>query len=263
MDMPDLHIICGWAAQPEVKANVCPWLLCLLPLIQIWFLLAPKTHAAQVLYLNPRSSKQPFTNQWLTSWRTVYSQVFCPTRLPGRLPFSWNPTSCLPGQTENPAGLCSSVQGPGLDTPALKSSVGVAVWMEELVLGQAAPYWNDLKLVLTSRRRLGTCPQLNMMDELQLLSLQHNGITKIQHLSHLHNLVFLNLSDNNISEMTGLEALGSLRVLMLGQNRWVRPGRLPTAEHKTQHQFILVASPEVWLSSFRMDVTNTENCPSQ
>lgn len=130
---------------------------------------------------------------------------------------------CLVGQRRL-AGLCPSVQGPGLDTPALKSSVGVAVQMEELVLVQAAPYWNDLKLVLTSRRRLGTCPQLNMMDELQLLSLQHNRITKIQHLSHLHNLVFLNLSDNNISEMTGLEALGSLRVLMLGQNRWVRPG---------------------------------------
>lgn len=154
----------------------------------------------------------------------LYSQLFCLTRLPGRLPFSWDPTSCLPGSTENPAGLCSPVQGPGLDTPALKSSVGVAVWMEELVLVQAAPHWSDLKLVLTSRRRLGTCPQLNTMDELQLLSLQHNRITKIQHLSHLHNLVFLNLSDNNISEMTGLEALGSLRVLMLGQNRWVRPG---------------------------------------
>lgn len=47
MDMPDLHIICGWAAQPEVKGNVSPWLLCLQPLIQKWFLLAPKTRAAK------------------------------------------------------------------------------------------------------------------------------------------------------------------------------------------------------------------------
>lgn len=134
--------------------------------------------------------------------------------------------------------------------------------MEKLGLVQSAPYWNDLKLVLTSRRRLGTCPHLNMMNEVRLLSLQHNRITKIQHLSHLHNLVFLNLSDNNISEMIGLKALGSLQVLMLGQNWWVRPGWLPTAERKEQHRLRLVVSPHVWLSSFRMDMTKTENCPS-
>lgn len=59
------------------------------------------------------------------------------------------------------------------------------------------------------------------MDELQLLNLQHNRITMIQHLSHLQKLVLLNLNDNYISEMAGIEALGSLRVLMLGNNRWV------------------------------------------
>eukprot|EP00066_Takifugu_rubripes_P005447 XP_003969498.1 PREDICTED: leucine-rich repeat-containing protein 49 [Takifugu rubripes] len=69
------------------------------------------------------------------------------------------------------------------------------------------------------RRCLVECPQLNVMDELQLLNLQHNKITTIQHLSHLQKLVFLNLNDNYISEMTGIEALGSLRILMLGNNR--------------------------------------------
>ncbi|XP_071389287.1 leucine-rich repeat-containing protein 49 [Centroberyx affinis] len=66
---------------------------------------------------------------------------------------------------------------------------------------------------------LEECPQLGIMDKLQLLNLQHNLITRIQHLSHLRHLVFLDLYDNHISEMTGIEALSSLRVLMLGKNR--------------------------------------------
>ncbi|XP_032373208.1 leucine-rich repeat-containing protein 49 isoform X4 [Etheostoma spectabile] len=69
------------------------------------------------------------------------------------------------------------------------------------------------------RRCLEECPQLGPMDELQLLNLQHNLITRIHHLSHLQQLVFLNLYDNHISEMTGIEYLSSLRILMLGKNR--------------------------------------------
>ncbi|XP_068587161.1 leucine-rich repeat-containing protein 49-like isoform X2 [Cebidichthys violaceus] len=69
------------------------------------------------------------------------------------------------------------------------------------------------------RHCLEECPQLGIMDELQLLNLQHNLITGIQHLSHLQQLVFLNLHDNHISEMTGIESLSSLRILMLGKNR--------------------------------------------
>lgn len=68
---------------------------------------------------------------------------------------------------------------------------------------------------------LEECPQLGIMDGLQLLNLQHNLITTIQHLSQLQQLVFLNLYDNQISEMTGIEALCSLRILMLGKNRLV------------------------------------------
>ncbi|XP_026233367.1 leucine-rich repeat-containing protein 49 isoform X2 [Anabas testudineus] len=69
------------------------------------------------------------------------------------------------------------------------------------------------------RHCLEKCPQLGIMDELQVLNLQHNLITRIQHLSHLQQLVFLNLYDNHISEMSGIEALSSLRILMLGKNR--------------------------------------------
>uniref|UniRef100_A0A096M3B8 Leucine rich repeat containing 49 n=1 Tax=Poecilia formosa TaxID=48698 RepID=A0A096M3B8_POEFO len=57
------------------------------------------------------------------------------------------------------------------------------------------------------------------MEELQLLNLQHNLITRIQHLSHLQQLTILNLHDNHISDMNGIEHLSSLRVLMLGKNR--------------------------------------------
>ncbi|XP_034041571.1 leucine-rich repeat-containing protein 49 isoform X2 [Thalassophryne amazonica] len=69
------------------------------------------------------------------------------------------------------------------------------------------------------RCSLVECPQLSSVDELQLLNLQHNLITRIQHLSHLAGLVFLNLYDNNISEMSGIEELSCLRILMLGKNR--------------------------------------------
>ncbi|CAL8350022.1 unnamed protein product [Merluccius merluccius] len=69
------------------------------------------------------------------------------------------------------------------------------------------------------RRCLDQCPQLGSLDGLRLLNLQHNRITRIQHVSHLQRLVFLDLYHNHISDMAGMEALRSLRVLMLGQNR--------------------------------------------
>ena len=52
-----------------------------------------------------------------------------------------------------------------------------------------------------------------------MLNLQHNAITKLQHLSALRRLVFLDLYDNLISEISGLDTLTSLRVLMLGKNK--------------------------------------------
>ncbi|XP_074522572.1 leucine-rich repeat-containing protein 49 isoform X2 [Halichoeres trimaculatus] len=69
------------------------------------------------------------------------------------------------------------------------------------------------------RRSLEKCPQLDNMNDLQFLNLQHNLITTIQYMSSLQKLVFLNLYDNQISDMTGIEFLSSLRILMLGKNR--------------------------------------------
>lgn len=77
------------------------------------------------------------------------------------------------------------------------------------------------------------------MGELQLLNLQHNLITVIQHLSHLQRLVFLNLYDNNISEMTGIESLRSLRILMLGKNRSVVISRFHKQKNARQCQICL------------------------
>ena len=69
------------------------------------------------------------------------------------------------------------------------------------------------------RRHLTVCPILEGEDRLRLLNLQHNSITRLQHLSNLRRLVFLDLYDNLVSEIAGLEGLLSLRVLMLGKNR--------------------------------------------
>ncbi len=70
------------------------------------------------------------------------------------------------------------------------------------------------------RRHLTVCPILEGEDKLRLLNLQHNAITRLQNLSNLRRLVFLDLYDNLIHEISGLEGLLSLRVLMLGKNRW-------------------------------------------
>ena len=74
---------------------------------------------------------------------------------------------------------------------------------------------------LFSLSPLSLSPSLSLQGEeqLRLLNLQHNSITKMQHLGHLHRLVFLDFYDNLLQEITGLDNLGSLRVLMLGRNR--------------------------------------------
>lgn len=45
-------------------------------------------------------------------------------------------------------------------------------------------------------------------------------LIRLQHLSGLRRLVFLDLYDNLVQDMSGLEELLSLRVLMLGKNRY-------------------------------------------
>lgn len=71
------------------------------------------------------------------------------------------------------------------------------------------------------RRHLTVCPILEGEEKLRLLNMQHNAITKLQHLSNLRRLVFLDLYDNLIHEISSLEGLLSLRVLMLGKNRCI------------------------------------------
>ena len=53
----------------------------------------------------------------------------------------------------------------------------------------------------------------------ELISLQHNLIARIDSLTPFRSLKVLNLYDNKIERITGLDTLTSLRVLMLGKNR--------------------------------------------
>ncbi len=77
---------------------------------------------------------------------------------------------------------------------------------------------NPERLTL-DRRQLMVCPILEGEERLRLLNLQHNSISRLQHLGNLKRLVFLDLYDNLVHEIAGLESLVSLRVLMLGRNR--------------------------------------------
>lgn len=70
------------------------------------------------------------------------------------------------------------------------------------------------------RRQLMVCPILEGEERLRLLNLQHNSISRLQHLDGLRRLVFLDFYDNLVHEITGLGGLVSLRVLMLGRNRY-------------------------------------------
>ncbi|XP_062861044.1 leucine-rich repeat-containing protein 49 isoform X2 [Trichomycterus rosablanca] len=69
------------------------------------------------------------------------------------------------------------------------------------------------------RRGLMEWPDLDGMDTLRFFSLQHNLISHLPNLTHLHYLVFLDLHDNRLLDMTAVSCLRSLRVLMLGRNR--------------------------------------------
>ena len=73
------------------------------------------------------------------------------------------------------------------------------------------------------RRQLTCCPALHDGERLRLLNLQHNSIARLgENLSRLTRLVFLDLYDNLVAEISGLDELWSLRVLMLGKNRYAQ-----------------------------------------
>ncbi|CAI9615415.1 unnamed protein product, partial [Staurois parvus] len=69
------------------------------------------------------------------------------------------------------------------------------------------------------RLRLSAFPIIEGEEQLRLLYLQHNFITRVQNLSCLQRLIFLDLYDNQIEEISGFSSIKSLRVLMLGKNR--------------------------------------------
>ena len=55
--------------------------------------------------------------------------------------------------------------------------------------------------------------------QIKLLSLQHNFISRLQNLVSLNHLMVLDLYSNRIDRISGLQAFHSLRVLLLGKNR--------------------------------------------
>jgi Leucine-rich repeat (LRR) protein len=76
---------------------------------------------------------------------------------------------------------------------------------------------NSEKLYL-NKKDLPHIPLLEGEENLKLLSLETNLITKIDHLISLNNLLFLNLYENRISEIENLQTVPKLRALMLGKN---------------------------------------------
>lgn len=76
---------------------------------------------------------------------------------------------------------------------------------------------NSEKLYL-NKKDLPHIPLLEGEENLKLLSLETNFITKIDHLISLNNLLFLNLYENKISEIENLQTVPKLKALMLGKN---------------------------------------------
>jgi hypothetical protein len=56
-------------------------------------------------------------------------------------------------------------------------------------------------------------------ENLKLLSLENNSITKLDHLVSLNNLLYLNLYANKIYEIENLHTVPKLRAIMLGKNQ--------------------------------------------
>ncbi|XP_069480858.1 leucine-rich repeat-containing protein 49 [Ambystoma mexicanum] len=92
---------------------------------------------------------------------------------------------------------------------------------------EKASYPDKLNL---ERQNLTVCPIIEGEEQIHLLNMQHNFITRMQNLSNLQRLIFLDLYDNQIEEIAGVASLRSLRVLMLGKNRIKRITNLENLE---------------------------------
>lgn len=121
-----------------------------------------------------------------------------------------------------------SLQGPDLPTPTEPTPPKDHVIFSESPTAPGVPvvYRSQEERIADpdrlnlDRRHLTVCPIFEGEERLRLLNLQHNSITRLQHLNNLRRLVFLDLYDNMVHEIMGLEGLLSLRVLMLGRNRY-------------------------------------------
>ena len=76
----------------------------------------------------------------------------------------------------------------------------------------------NIEKLYLNKKDLPHIPLLEGEENLKLLSLETNLITKIDHLISLNNLLFLNLYENRISEIDNLQTVPKLKALMLGKN---------------------------------------------
>ena len=76
----------------------------------------------------------------------------------------------------------------------------------------------NIEKLYLNKKDLPHIPLLEGEENLKLLSLEANLITKIDHLISLNNLLFLNLYENKISEIENLQTIPKLKALMLGKN---------------------------------------------
>ncbi|MCI4378982.1 hypothetical protein PGIGA_G00222570 [Pangasianodon gigas] len=113
-----------------------------------------------------------------------------------------------------------------IKAPVVLNTVGDSVALKDRSApGFPAAFYcrNDYPVILDrldlDRRGLMECPNLEGMNKLRFLNLQHNLISHLPHLAHLRHLVFLDLYDNRLIDMSAVSPLCFLRVLMLGKNR--------------------------------------------
>ncbi|CAF0951410.1 unnamed protein product [Rotaria sordida] len=83
----------------------------------------------------------------------------------------------------------------------------------------AIPSQQTTGKVVLKRQQLLACPYLKVDEQIKLLNLQKNCITKIANLDHLTCLVVLDLCENEIDCIQGLDYLCSLRILRLANNK--------------------------------------------
>ncbi|KAK2847843.1 hypothetical protein Q7C36_009525 [Tachysurus vachellii] len=123
----------------------------------------------------------------------------------------------------NPSALCTNAHSKALSV--LNKAGDPVVQSDRCAPGFPVAFCsrNDCPVNLDrldlDRRGLMQCPDLDGMNKLRFLNLQHNHISHLPHLAHLRHLVFLDVYSNCLIDMSAVSPLSSLRVLLLGKNR--------------------------------------------